>query len=323
MKLPEGNRRGLFGTIIFHVIVLVLLLILGFYTPLPLPEEQGILVNFGNASTGLGKYEPSRPRHSVPKPVKKEEEVVPPKVKTVSPKSTPAPRQDEGKQEVITQDYEKSAAIDAGKKKREEEAERKRKEELEKERKRQEEIEVERKREETIKAERLRQEKLEQERKRQEELERQRKINEINSRTQNAFGNSSVSGKSDNPGSNSQGVTYPGGNQGSLAGTPNVDNYGPGGGEGNGISYNLSGRTAKSIPKPYYPGNEEGIVVVQVTVNKYGKVVKADPGVRGSTTYDASLLNAAKNAALKAKFNIDENAPAFQQGTITYRFVLD
>jgi hypothetical protein len=35
------------------------------------------------------------------------------------------------------------------------------------------------------------------------------------------------------------------------------------------------------------------------------------------------LYEAAKQAALKAKFNADDNAPAFQQGTITYRFVLD
>jgi hypothetical protein len=31
----------------------------------------------------------------------------------------------------------------------------------------------------------------------------------------------------------------------------------------------------------------------------------------------------AKQAALKAKFNADNNAPAYQQGTISYRFVLD
>jgi len=78
-----------------------------------------------------------------------------------------------------------------------------------------------------------------------------------------------------------------------------------------------------SLPKPQYPGNEEGIVVVQVTVDKSGLVQKAEAGVRGSNTADAGLIASAKKAALQAKFNVDNNAPAVQTGTITYRFRLD
>ena len=89
------------------------------------------------------------------------------------------------------------------------------------------------------------------------------------------------------------------------------------------FSYSLGGRSALALPLPYYPGNEEGVVVVQVTVDKYGKVTKAIAGARGSTTLLPELLAAAQKAALQAKFNTDANAPAFQQGTITYRFVLD
>ena len=208
------------------------------------------------------------------------------------------------------------------------EEERRKNEELEKERKRQ--AEIERARQAEI--ERERQEELE--RKRLEELEKkkreeeQRKINDINSRTKNAFvKDGSGTGGEGTGNSSSQGVTFPGGNQGSPTGSPNSDRYGPGGSgsgnQGSGISYSLSGRTATSLPKPYYPGNEEGVVVVQVTVDKYGKVTKATPGVRGSNTMNSQLLAAAKKAALQAKFNLDNSAPAFQQGTITYRFVLD
>jgi TonB family protein len=85
----------------------------------------------------------------------------------------------------------------------------------------------------------------------------------------------------------------------------------------------LSGRSALSLPKPAYPGNEEGIVVVSVTVDKYGKVTNAEAGVQGTNTYNTALIKAAKEAALKARFNADPNAAAFQKGTITYRFVLD
>lgn len=52
------DRRGLIGTIAFHVIILTLAIIFGFRTPLPLPEEAGILINFGDADMGFGIEEP-------------------------------------------------------------------------------------------------------------------------------------------------------------------------------------------------------------------------------------------------------------------------
>ena len=58
-------------------------------------------------------------------------------------------------------------------------------------------------------------------------------------------------------------------------------------------------------------------------VNKAGLVTKAEAGVKGSTTADPQMIAAARKAALQARFNADENAPSFQVGTITYRFVLD
>ena len=112
--------------------------------------------------------------------------------------------------------------------------------------------------------------------------------------------------------STSQGITYGTGNQGVPQGSANAERYGPGGGIGNGVSFSLDGRTSQSLPKPRYPGNEEGVVVVQVTVNKSGQVTKAEAGVRGSNTADPELISAAKKAALQAKFNVDNNAPAYQ-----------
>lgn len=98
-----------------------------------------------------------------------------------------------------------------------------------------------------------------------------------------------------------------------------------GGGEtgyrGTGISYSLSGRTASATPKPSYPGGEEGTVVVKITVDRNGRVTAAEPGQRGTTTMNPDLHDAAKRAALQAKFNVDVNAPAFQTGTVTYRFI--
>jgi len=63
-------------------------------------------------------------------------------------------------------------------------------------------------------------------------------------------------------------------------------------------------------------------VVVEVTVDQNGKVTKAVPGVKGSTTLDEYLLQSAKEAALKAVFDLKLDAPAYQKGTITYFFKL-
>ena len=171
-----------------------------------------------------------------------------------------------------------------------------------------------------------RQRQAEAERKRQEE--EQRRITEINSRAQGAFGgNTSDSGGQGTGTNQSQGATFPGGNQGSPTGDPNAGTYGPGGSgggdQGSGISYDLSGRSASSLPKPVYPGDDEGLVVVKVTVDKNGNVTAAEPGARGTTIMNQRFWAEARQAALKAKFNRAENAPAFQQGTISYRFRLD
>jgi hypothetical protein len=87
--------------------------------------------------------------------------------------------------------------------------------------------------------------------------------------------------------------------------------------------YNLSGRFVVSLHKPRYPVNDEGNVVVKISVDKNGKVASAEPGVEGTTTSNKLLWSESKQAALKAIFNIDENAPDLQQGTITYKFILD
>lgn len=76
------------------------------------------------------------------------------------------------------------------------------------------------------------------------------------------------------------------------------------------------------LPKPEYKIQEEGTVVVAIQVNQYGEVIKAVAGAEGTTVHSSQLLQAARNAALKSHFNQDVNAPAIQEGTITYEFKL-
>ena len=112
------------------------------------------------------------------------------------------------------------------------------------------------------------------------------------------------------------------GDKGNINGDPNANGYyGNGGGGGNG-DYNLGNRKPLSRPKPNYICNEEGLVVVRIEVDINGKVIKATPGVKGSTNTALCLLSQAKEAALKTKWQPDSKAPSKQVGTIKYRFSL-
>lgn len=122
--------------------------------------------------------------------------------------------------------------------------------------------------------------------------------------------------------SDSEGIKGGEGNQGSPDGEDTNQYTGNGSGNG-GPGYSLKGRAPKGLPKPVYTSNEQGMVVVKITVDRDGKVIAAVPGVKGSTTMDSALLNAAKQAALSAKFDKKVSAPSRQTGTITYHFVLN
>ncbi|MFP4025753.1 MAG: energy transducer TonB, partial [Thiohalospira sp.] len=123
--------------------------------------------------------------------------------------------------------------------------------------------------------------------------------------------------------STSEGISEGEGNQGATTGSTESDNYSDLNSSGGaGINYSLEGRNPESLPKPEYNYQIEGKVVVEITVDKYGNVTDANPGVKGSTTLEATLLASAKKAALKAKFDRKPDAPAYQKGTITYYFRL-
>ena len=118
-------------------------------------------------------------------------------------------------------------------------------------------------------------------------------------------GNDAISGlKGDNNGDPSSTKYY--GNSGSS-------------GESN---YNLAGRNALSKPIEQPNCEEEGTVVVSIEVDKYGTVLKAVSGVKGTTNSANCLLKPAREAALRTTWNADPNAPTKQKGTIIYKFSL-
>ncbi|CAC9976534.1 energy transducer TonB [Flavobacterium panici] len=116
-----------------------------------------------------------------------------------------------------------------------------------------------------------------------------------------------------------------GGGNGTGNGIGTGSGYGPGsgGGSGGGTGYSLNGRKALSKPAPKYTCNEEGTVVVEVTVDQNGKTVSATAGIKGTTNKASCLLEQAKIAALNTKWSADENAAAKQVGKIIYNFNLN
>ena len=98
---------------------------------------------------------------------------------------------------------------------------------------------------------------------------------------------------------------------------------GSGGGRGTGVgNYNLAGRKVINKPRPAYTCDEEGKVVVQITVNAAGKVIVAAPGYRGTTNPASCLAEQAKSAALGTTFDPNPNGSGNQTGTIIYNFKL-
>ena len=112
------------------------------------------------------------------------------------------------------------------------------------------------------------------------------------------------------------------GDKGKITGDINANGYYGNGGNGGGGDYQLGNRKPISKPKPNYICEEEGVVVVSIEVDTKGNVIKATPGVKGSTNTAACLMSQAKAAALNTKWSSDSNAPSKQVGIIKYRFSL-
>ena len=93
------------------------------------------------------------------------------------------------------------------------------------------------------------------------------------------------------------------------------------GGEG---TLDLGGRSlgaGTSLPKPVYNVQEEGRVVVNITVNPAGQVIATSINLSHTNTPNRFLRKAAEDAAKKARFEAVERMTN-QIGTITYNFKL-
>lgn len=131
-------------------------------------------------------------------------------------------------------------------------------------------------------------------------------------------GNSGHEGNDGRPDGNPN--THGNGGTGGGDGGGDGPGKGPGKGSGNGgYGFSLAGRAVISPPPLSKDTKEEGKVVVEITVDKNGKVIKADPNGRGTTTSSPMLKAKARQAALATTFNVSGEFEE-QKGTITIIF---
>ncbi len=265
-KNKKDNNKALTGTILFHLLLLVCFMFFGLSTPLPLPEEEGVLVDLGYLDQGMGETRPA----STPQPA-------------ASPAETqPEPAQEE----IATQTTEESISIpDTETPEPVDDPEPDRREEPVHE----------------------------------ETHETDEVVEEEPDPTPDPRAMFPGSDERDTD-EESKGDTDIPGFQGRPEGSAEGEGA-EGEGRGGGVEFSLSGRRATHLPMPDYTSPETGRVVVSITVNRQGQVIRANAGARGTTTTDRNLWRHAEEAALKARFDLQQDAPEEQRGTITYNFI--
>jgi len=82
------------------------------------------------------------------------------------------------------------------------------------------------------------------------------------------------------------------------------------------IQYKIRNRKMTNIPAVSNATEKHGRVVVKIEVDRYGNVVKAEPGYIGSTTSDKYLLVKAMTVAKAARFNTVMTDPLIVEGII-------
>lgn len=264
-KKKKYKTKALTGTILFHLVLLVCFMFFGLSTPLPLPEEEGVLVDLGYYDAGMRETSP------VPasRPVASPSEALP----------EPAP------EEIVTQTTEESISIPH--------------------------------------TERVEPVDDPEPERRQEPVqdvfpaEEQEVIEEEPDPTPDP--RALFPGSDERaPRDESRGDADQPGERGRPEGSTEGEGVSEG---GTGVEFSLSGRKATHLPMPQYTSPETGRVVVNITVNRNGRVVRANAGARGTTTANRDLWRQAEEAALRAHFDLKQDAPEEQRGTITYNFI--
>lgn len=287
-RRKKGEYIGALGALLVHVAVIALLILVSFTVPQPDEDAGGVPVMMGNVESARGFDDPSL----VDVDILDEDAAAPPETAPELP----------SEQDLLTQTEEETVTLKP--KTEEPKKETVKPKEVVKPKepvKKPEKTEAEK----AAEAKRLAEEKAERERKASEEAARKR--------VSGAFGKGAQ--MEGNKGTSASGT----GTEGSKEGNSSTGAKTGTGGYG---TFDLGGRSlgTGSLPKPVYNVQEEGRVVVNITVNPAGQVIST--GINPQTnTVSSALRKAAEDAAKKARFNTVEGVTN-QTGTITYYFNL-
>ena len=94
MDNKEKKDRGIaiVGTIVVHALVVLVLFLMAFRTPLPLPGEEGVEVDLGMMDQGMGNIQPEKP--------------------AIPMAAQPQQQQNKSKEDIVTQNDEEAPAIE-------------------------------------------------------------------------------------------------------------------------------------------------------------------------------------------------------------------
>lgn len=288
----EYSSRGVVGTILIHLLLLLCFLFLCLRAPFPPPEEEGILINFGTVEEGMGNEKPASAESvSPPKSDSNQDKLADAKNKSEASKSSQPDKVVDNELESFN-DPEAPALPKKDPKKKKKDLN---KDEQNKKNKQDPSAAPEQKEEEK----------------------------KVDSRA--LFTKKEDSDSQNTSQGNSTNAT---GDQGSTKGTDQTaDNYRNDmesvGQSRKGISHDLSGRSLVSFPNINDRSQHEGIVAIKIKVDQNGKVMFADYTSRGSTTSNSTLKNLAIKAAKEAKFNFAPDAKEVQTGTIYFTFKVE
>ena len=290
--MKKHRITGLIGTLVLHVLVLVFLLLVAISKP-KMQEEGGVPVMLGNMEVAQGNADP----YTLTDVDVLDEPQLP--TETTVPEPVP---ETPVKSDMITQEDEPTIAVP--------------KKETPKPTPKTEKVKKKPVQKEPVKPK----EKTEAEKKAEaEKLAAEKKAAEQKAAAEAAAKKiAGAFGKGTQTGSKGTGTTG-GGIQGSPTGNSSEGQSSGVGGYG---TFDLNGRSLGSggLPRPVYNVQEEGRVVVTITVNPAGQVIHTSINKRTNTA-NAALRKAAEDAARKARFNAVTGVNN-QTGTITYYFKL-
>ena len=290
--MKKNKITGLVGTLVLHVVLLLLLLLIAISKP-EVQEEGGVPVMLGNMEMAQGDADP----YTLTDVDILDDPQLPTEVS--APEPVPAPPV---QSEMITQEDEPTVAVP----KKETPKPAPKKEVVKKKETKKEPVKPKEKTEAEKRAEA---ERLAAEKKAAEE---RAAAEAAAKRIAGAFGKGTQMGSKGTSETGSGLQRSPTGNA-AEGQTTGVGGYG---------TFDLNGRSLGpgGLPRPVYNVQEEGRVVVTITVNPAGQVVHTSINKRTNTA-NAALRKAAEDAARKARFN-SVGGVNNQTGTITYYFKL-